>query len=252
MNLFAYLRLELARAVRNIFQILFSILLPAFMFIVFGGTQDYKDVPVHDGNIAATIMIGMALYGAVVNSTSIAASSAVEMSHGWGRQLRLTALRPGQYALVKALTCLCLAALPVATVFILGAFMGSKMPLSQWAATAFLAWILSTVFSLYGLAIGMTFSSEAAPGIASGSLVLWAFLGNLFAPLSGTLLDIGRLTPLYGIRGLAAYPVTRGDIPNGATMGNDPLWALILNTVAWVIILGALAAAAFRRRAGRR
>ena len=35
-----------------------------------------------------------------------------------------------------------------------------------------------------------------------------AFLGNVFSPMSGLMLDVGRLTPLYGYAALARYPLT--------------------------------------------
>jgi ABC-2 type transport system permease protein len=249
MKLTTYLRYELSRALRNRSQILFSFVLPGFLYLVFGATQDYKDVSVHDGNVAAVIMIGMAMYGAVVAATAQAAGAALEFSQGWGRQLQLTALRPGQFVLVKAVVCVMLAALPVIVVNVLGVFTGASMPLDQWIASAVLSWLLSAVFALYGLAAGLMFPSESALSIATGSLVVWAFLGNLFAPLSGFMLDLGRLSPLYGIRGLAQYPLTRGDL---SATESDPLWGLVLNAVAWLAILGVISALAFRRRAGQR
>lgn len=252
MNIVTFLSLELRRALRNRFQILFAVLLPAFLYLTFGATQDYKDVGIHDGNVGASIMIGMALYGAIVASTAQAANAAVEFGHGWGRQLQLTAMRPLSYVLVKFLLCLLLAALPVTVVYVLGAFTGAQMPAGQWIATFLLAWMLSGVFALYGLAAGLLFNSQAAPGIASGTLVIWAFLGNLFAPLSGGMLVLGRFTPLYGINALARYPLTRGDVMDGSALTTDPLGLMILNAVAWLVVLAGLCALAFRMRAGRR
>ena len=43
-----------------------------------------------------------------------------------------------------------------------------------------------------------------------------AFLGNVFTPMSGLLLDIGRLTPLYGYAALARFPLTEGYLPDGS------------------------------------
>ena len=61
-----------------------------------------------------------------------------------------------------------------------------------------------------------------------------AFLGNVFTPMSGLLLDIGRLTPLYGYAALARFPLTEGWLPVG---GRDPLWLPVANVLAWTVDL---------------
>ena len=65
------------------------------------------------------------------------------------------------------------------------------------------------MFAIYGLAITTIFRTQSAIGVASGSIVVMAFLGNVFSPMSGLMLDIGRFTPLYGYAALARYPLTR-------------------------------------------
>ena len=82
----------------------------------------------------------------------------------------------------------------------------------------------SAVFAVYGLLVGTAFRSEAAVGAASGTMVIFAFLGNLFIPLSGVLLTIAKFTPLYGYAALARYPLTEGYLPDGVagpTVGAD-------------------------------
>jgi ABC-2 type transport system permease protein len=107
------------------------------------------------------------------------------------------------------------------------------------------------MFALFGLAVAQTFRSESSVNIASAGLVLLAFLGNLFVPLSGAILDIARFTPMYGYSGLAHWPQLQGQIigSDDAT-GSDPMWALILNFVVWSAIFGLIAVWAVRR--GRR
>ena len=55
-----------------------------------------------DGNVAAYLLISMAVYGAMLATTSAGAMVAVERSRGWTRQLRLTPLTPVAYILLKA------------------------------------------------------------------------------------------------------------------------------------------------------
>ena len=71
-----------------------------------------------------------------------------------------------------------------------------------------------------------------------------AFLGNVFSPMSGLMLDIGRFTPLYGYAALARYPLTDGWLPSG---DHDPLWLPIANVITWTIIFAGLAVLGVRR-----
>ena len=74
-------------------------------------------------------------------------------------------------------------------------------------------WLGSALFAVYGLAVCLVFRGPNAPGIASGMIVVMAFLGNVFTPMSGLLLEVGRLTPLYGYAALARFPLTGGTLP---------------------------------------
>ena len=97
----------------------------------------------------------------------------------------------------------------------------------------------AAMFSFFGLLAGLLFRSEGAVGAASGSLVILAFLGNLFFPLEGVLLDIARFTPLYGLVALARYPLTDGYLASLTGTGEPPhdeLWVPILNIGAWAIV----------------
>jgi len=110
-------------------------------------------------------------------------------------------------------------------------------------------WLGSAVFAVYGLAVCLVFKGENAAGIASGLIVIMSFLGNLFTPMDGIILEIGRFTPLYGYAGLARYPISEGYLPNDA--GHDPVWLLLANVCAWTVIFAALAVWGLRRRRER-
>ena len=70
--------------------------------------------PVGHGNVAAYIMVSMALYGAALTAASAGAMVAMERAMGWSRQLRLTPLSPVVYILMKAIVALVMGALAVA------------------------------------------------------------------------------------------------------------------------------------------
>ena len=236
--------LEMRRITRDWAGMFFTAVLPAFFYLIFGATVDAKDATIGNGNVAMYVMISMAAYGAVTATTSVGGNAAVERVQGWGRQLGLTPLADSSYIAMKALIAMTVAAVPILLTYLLGAVTGARGSVAAWALSAALVLLGSSVFALYGLLIGTAFRSEAAVGAAAGSLVIFAFLGNLFIPLSGALLSFAKLTPLYGYAALARYPLTEGYLPDGS---RDPLWLPVANVVTWAVVFGVLATVFVRR-----
>ncbi|GAB2775335.1 ABC transporter permease [Terrabacter koreensis] len=236
--------LEMRRITRDWAGMFFTAVLPAFFYLIFGSTVDAKSADIGNGNVAMYVMISMAAYGAVTATTSIGGNAAVERVQGWGRQLGLTPLADSSYIAMKALIAMTVAAVPILLTYVLGAITGAKGSATAWALSAALVLLGSSVFALYGLLIGTAFRSEAAVGAAAGTLVIFAFLGNLFIPLSGALLSFAKLTPLYGYAALARYPLTEGFLPDGS---RDPLWLPVANVVGWALVFGVLATVLVRR-----
>ncbi|KJK12744.1 ABC transporter permease [Terrabacter sp. AAH1] len=236
--------LEMRRITRDWAGMFFTAVLPAFFYLIFGSTVDAKSADIGNGNVAMYVMISMAAYGAVTATTSIGGNAAVERVQGWGRQLGLTPLADSSYIAMKALIAMTVAAVPILLTYVLGAITGAKGSAAAWALSAALVLLGSSVFALYGLLIGTAFRSEAAVGAAAGTLVIFAFLGNLFIPLSGALLSFAKLTPLYGYAALARYPLTEGFLPDGS---RDPLWLPVANVVGWALVFGVLATVLVRR-----
>jgi ABC-2 type transport system permease protein len=241
----AYALLDLRRQLRDRFGMFFVVGLPTFMYLVFGlGSDD----PVGSGNVAMYVMVSMAAYGAVTATTSVAGSAATEQVMGWGRQLGLTPMRPLAFVATKAAVAMAVAAVPVALIFGIGAVTGARGDWTDWTLAAVIVWLGSALFAIYGLAICLVFRGTNAPGIASGMIVVMAFLGNVFTPMDGLLLDIGRLTPLYGYAALARFPLTDGWLPVG---GQDPLWLPVANVLAWTVVFSLLAIWGVRRSRAR-
>ena len=246
------LGLELKRQFREFMGIFFIIVLPAFFYLIFGAAMDFSGDPAGNGNVAMSIMIAMAAYGAVVATTSIGGQAAVERMQGWGRQLGLTPLRDSTYVATKSLVAVIIAALPIALIYTLGGLTGAEGTARAWVLSALIVIPGAALFALWGLVWGLAIKSESAIAVASGSTVVLAFLGNMFMPLSGTLLAIAKFTPLYGYAALARYPLTGGWL---ATINGDPvhepLWVPVTNVVAWTLVLGLIAIALVRRGRAR-
>lgn len=248
-----YYAMEVTRTFRDLMGLFFIAVLPAFLFVIFGASQDYSQAPIGHGNVAFYIMISMAAYGAVTATTSIGGLAAIERLQGWGRQLGLTPLRDVQYVLVKMALGVTIATIPVALIYILGFLLGAEAAGGVWLISATLVVLGAAVFSIYGLVFALAFRTEGAVSAASGTLVILAFLGNLFFPLSGVMLTIAKFTPLYGIVALARYPLTEGWMLEGTDgpLVHEPLWIPAANVAAWLLILALLAIYLVRRGRGR-
>ena len=115
------LGLEVRRLLRNRRTVLFTMVLPVFFFLAFGLNAAYANETDGHGNVSAFIMISLALYGAVLATTSGGAMVSIERSAGWSRQLRLTPLSPAAYIVTKMLTALVLGLSSVTAVYVVGA-----------------------------------------------------------------------------------------------------------------------------------
>lgn len=244
-----YLGLEIRRIARDPVRLFFTAALPLFFYLVFGAAQDYGSQSAGNGNVAMIIMVSMAAFGAVTASVSIGGMAAVERMQGWGRQLGLTPLPDRGYIAVKVGLALTVTGFPLALVYVAGAFTGARGTPAAWALSALALLIGTTMFALYGLVFALAFRTEGAVSAATGSVVILGFLGNIFFPLSGTMLTIAKFTPLYGLFSLARYPVSGGDMPDGATgeLIHEPLWVPLANVGGWLFLLAAVAIFLVRR-----
>ncbi|BDZ60176.1 ABC transporter permease [Barrientosiimonas endolithica] len=249
-----YLGMELKRIVRDPAGLFFTAGLPAFMYVIFGAAQSYKSANAGNGNVALFIVISMAAYGAVTATTGVGGTAAVERLQGWGRQLGLTPMRDGQFVLVKSVLAVLVALVPIALIYGIGMLTGAEGTTRAWLLSALVVVAGAGVFALYGLAMAQAFRSETAVSVAAGMLVIMAFLGNIFFPLSGTMLTIAKFTPLYGYVSLARYPLTEGrmiDTSAPAEPVYEPLWVPLLNLTVWGLIFALLATWLVRRGRGR-
>lgn len=242
----AYAFLDLKRQLRDKFGMFFTVALPAFLFFVFGMGDDEA---YGSANVAMYVMVSMAAYGAVTATTTVAGVATTAQTMGWGRQVALTPLPPLAFVAIKTAVAMSVAAVPIALVYAMGAASGSSGNTFDWLASAGIVWLGSALFAVYGLAVCLVFTGENAAGIASGLIVIMSFLGNVFTPMDGLILKIGRFTPLYGYAGLARYPISEGYLPLDA--GHDSVWLLLANVCSWTVVFATMATWGLRRRRER-
>ena len=125
------------------------------------------------GNVAAYIMVSMALYGAALTAAAGGAMVAMERSLGWSRQLRLTPLNPAVYILMKALIALVMGAIAVTVVNLAGMVQGKpSMPAGVWVACGVLTVVCTLVFAALVVFVGYLVPGENAMQILGPGLAL--------------------------------------------------------------------------------
>lgn len=239
------LGIEIRRVLRNRRTLIFAIVMPVFFFYLFGVSQHYDNGSVGHGNVSAFVMVSMALYGAVLATTSGGAMVSIERAQGWSRQLRITPLSPVAYVVAKMLTAMVLGATSVAAVYIVGVATGkASMSPTLWVETGLIVWVGSLVFAAFGLFMGYLVPTENVMQILGFVLVLLAFAAGLFIPLSQFshgLREFAKFTPLYGLNYLVHAPLLRSSF--------DIVWAI--NAVVWLAIFTAGAVWRFRKDTAR-
>lgn len=223
------LRIESRRVLRNRGGLIFAVLMPVVFFLMWGRNSAYADIPYGRGTVSATIMTGMALYGALVSTMSAGVAVSLERASGWSRQLRLTPLSPTAYIALKTIAGMVTGAISIAAVYLVGFASGVRMPADLWASTGLVTWLGSAVFAAFGLFMGYLFASENAMKVIGPSMALMAFLGGLFMPLdqmAEIIQTVAPYTPMYGIHQLALAPYGAGDFS----------WGAVANVLAWLAI----------------
>jgi len=227
------LRIELTRMLRNRRTLFFSMVFPAALFLAIGSSSGWDDDAGH-GNVAAYVMVSMALYGAALTAAAGGAMVGTERALGWSRQLRLTPLNPAVYILVKALNALVLGAIAISVVNVVGLAQGKpSMPSHIWVGCAVLTLACTMVFAALGVFVGYLVPGENAMQFLGPGLALLAFLGNVFIPITegSTLWHVASWTPMFGVAEVSRAPLT-GDLP----------WYAAVNAVAWLTLFVAGAA----------
>jgi ABC-2 type transport system permease protein len=239
------LKLEVRRLLRNRRTVIFAVISPVIFFLAFGLNQAYAKESDGHGNVSAFVMISMALYGAVLATTSGGAMVSIERAAGWSRQLRLTPLSPAAYISIKMLTALVLGLISVVAVYAAGIISHKpSMPVYLWIVSGLCVWIGSLIFTAFGLFLGYLLPTENVMQFLGIGIALLAFAGGLFTPLNQfphLFQTIAQFTPLYGLNQLAHLPLLGGSV--------HVAW--VANTVVWLLIFASGAVWRFRKDTAR-
>ncbi len=238
-----FLALELRRAVRNGRYLVFTVVLPSVMLLLFvnlyGGLgQTFPNgVPV-----VTSLMMNMALLGVMSGPLATGARIAVERGSGWQRQLRLTPLTGTGYVVTKGLLGLLVALPAILLVSVVGVALGVRLDAGQWPAVLLALWLGAVPFVLLGIVVGLVATPDGMQAITGVASLLLGLLGGIWIPADVApewLRAVMEALPTYWAKQLAQAPL----------VSDPPVGHALLVLGAWVLVLGLVAARRFR--AGR-
>ncbi|HEX3789065.1 MAG TPA: ABC transporter permease [Pseudonocardiaceae bacterium] len=239
-----YLALEARRALRTPRALIFTIVFPVVLFLVYKGL--YGDQKIAGTNVTYTVylMCSMAAFGSFMAAMNAGARTAVERSVGWQRQLRLTPLTSRGYLLSKAAVGMIVALPPVVLVSLVGAFSGAHLGAAGWVQVVVGVWVATLPFAVLGLLIGQLATAETMQVYTSGAMLLFSLLGGLWIPVTifpNWLADIAKVLPSYWL----------ADIGQSAALGNHDIGRAVEVLAIWTVVLGFAVVRRYQRDSAR-
>jgi ABC-2 type transport system permease protein len=240
-----FFALELRRMLRNRRTMMIALIVPPLVFLSYGTQSGFRTEAYGSGNMTAYAMVSMALYGAMLCTTSGGATVAVERASGWSRQLRLTPLRPVMYIVSKIMLSMLLGFCSSAVVFTVGAVLGAHLTAVAWVSCFLIVWAGSIIFAALGLFLGYLLPASSIMQILGLLLAILGFAGGLFFPLHGWIGDISRVFPTNGVATLARVPF------GGSGDSGLDIALAVVNVVFWAAAFTVGSTILFRRDTAR-
>lgn len=199
-----YLVTEARLILRNSRFTIFTVALPAALFLLYCGMWGGAGATYPDGTpVTASLMVSMAAYGAMGAALSTGASIAVERGIGWQRQLRLTPLSGPGYMLTKATLAMLMALPAIALVCLLGLLRGVDLDAGQWLTVTLGVWIAVIPFAVLGIMVGQLATADSLQPIVSGLMMVLGLAGGMWIPaqvVPDWMLHVMKFTPTYWLR----------------------------------------------------
>jgi ABC-2 type transport system permease protein len=237
-----HLLLEVRRATRNGRFLLFSVLFPVLLFLLYVG------IYANGGKaVVGILMVNMTAFGALSGALFAGGRVALERSLGWQRQLRLTPLSGSGYLAAKGITGMMLALPAVVLVpLIAGVAEGVSLDVTGWLRVTIGIWLAVIPFTLIGLLIGQVGTPDSMQPIMSITMMTMSLLGGIFIPIDsmpGWLMKISHLLPSYWLG-----QVGRGAVTNDLSVD---LGQAVLVLAAWTVVVGVGVVRRYRRDSAR-
>jgi ABC-2 type transport system permease protein len=242
----AYLKLEIARTLRNRRYLFFVVGFPIVFYLLFTHIFDKGVAQSDKVDFYRDYMIAMSAYGAVgASMMATGPRIALERTIGWSRQLRLTPLSPVSALIAKVLSAMVSASVAPIVVTVAGRLINHvALPPGHWLLILALMIIGTVPFAALGTAIGYLVDGETAQLATMISYLALAILGGFWFPVDnfgGTLRAVARALPSYRY----------ADLGWSAVQGHFPPAIDFAILAAWTLAFVALGLYAFRRPAVR-
>ncbi|MBX6381383.1 MAG: ABC transporter permease [Microbispora sp.] len=237
-----YVRLELIRTMRDGGYVIFGIVMPVVMYLLF---TNLGLAPGDRHDAAIYTMVSMAAYGALGSAFNNGTGIAEDRAAGWLRQLRLTPLAPAQVVAGKVLIGAVSVVPSIAAVLLSGVLVNHvTLAPQQWLAIVALLWAGTVPFSLLGLGNGYRLSGQTAAMANLATMLTLSIVGGLWVPVQNFpswLKVIAEWTPSNNYAGLS-WRIAFGDPPT--------IHQIVL-LLGWMLVFAVYAVYGYRR-AGRR
>lgn len=237
-----YVRLELIRTMRDGGYVIFGIVMPVVMYLLF---TNLGLAPGDRHDAAIYTMVSMAAYGALGSAFNNGTGIAEDRAAGWLRQLRLTPLAPAQVVAGKVLIGAVSVVPSIAAVLLSGVLVNHvTLAPQQWLAIVALLWAGTVPFSLLGLGNGYRLSGQTAAMANLATMLTLSIVGGLWVPVQNFpswLKVIAEWTPSNGYAGMS-WRIAFGDAPT--------IHQIVL-LLGWMLVFAVYAVYGYRR-AGRR
>lgn len=239
------LRCVFWKLLTNPFSLGFSIGLPIFMYLMFGAGQSYSDQWTGHANVAASVLVNMAVYGTIMTASSMGANVALERTSGISRLQALTPMSPLAYVSARICASALITIVVTSIVYAVGRFTGARMDASAWAGSFAMMVVVSVLPIALGLAAAFAVRSDGVFALTSAITVIGSFAAGMFIPLEqmGSFwARIAPYSPFYGLVKLVQAPL----------YGWDGLhWEWLANHLVWTALFALVAVSAQRRGTGR-
>lgn len=231
-----YIRLEIMRVLRNPRTAIFTIAMPAVLFLVFSRTGGGRLGGI---DASAYVLVGMASYGAIGASVFSAANIAMERKLGWNRQLRLTGLPSTAYVVAKGIVAWLVTLVSLVVVYAVGFASGVRMPWENWIFAVGASWLAVIPFVLLGVGIGYVGNVDLVQPVTMITFFGMSILGGLWIPVEvmpHLMAQIAHFVPSYWL-GMAGR----------AGVGAPGFgWTGVAVIAVWALLFAAFAAWRFR------
>jgi ABC-2 type transport system permease protein len=230
-----YLRLEVARSLRDARFLILALVAPVGFYLLFAGL--FGGGSAGTISVAEALMVSLAVYG-IMFAVMLATGPRIaqDRSIGWLRQLRLLPVTSRSVLIARLLASAALAVPALALVLLTAVLThGIHLGVGTWLALVLVLWLTSVPFAVLGIAIGYATGAEAAFGVLYALSVVLSALGGLWMPITlfpTGLQTAGKLLPTYRAADLGLHIVA----------GKALDFSDVLILVAWTITFCLLAA----------